>query len=708
MILLHNPKVQAHKMTKSLIAFLLIFSIFLLPSMVMAAPDAISKTAPSAKEAIEKLVEIEPEPTVGTQALGFLFDSVKLATAQGKTFINHFAALPDFGDWVQKQKDNEYLLNRWKDIGKKTLISIGIAYLAMWMLKLIFFPFRYKINKKEFHSAWSRFGTTILWLTLLVIPLIAFLGAALYMLNYQEPSKLAGFVVTTIIYALSVLQLIRVVLKFFLAGKHPNLRFIPLSTENALYLRRWIMRIANTGFIAYFITEIASTVRVPKDIISGFTNLAGLVIVFMAIIAILSRRSIIADSLRGNLSAARSAKNILEGLRLFLARSWHIWAILYLIVGYFMTMLGSNGGVFFMIKGTVGTLLTVALMRLAFYLDSRLGHKKKTDKNNSMVYRLFIKYTLGLLICIAGVIGFVASWGGDIITITSSPWGQRILGSAFSIITSTLVIVAFYELINRWIEAHLNKVDENGIIIEANTRARTLLPMLRKAALIILGVILILIVLSELGINIAPLLAGAGVLGVAIGFGSQTLVKDFLTGLFIILEDSIAVGDIVHLGSSAGVVEEMSLRTIRLRNTHGSVFIIPFSDISTIINDSKDYSFAVIDAGVAYDSDLSKVMEVMTSVCEKMQEMDKYKHDIKEDFQIMGVQTLGDSAITVRGRMKTTAGKHYGIRRQFNFLMKEAFDKAGIEIPFPVVTYVKKPEGTPPAALPSAEQPEKA
>lgn len=678
-------------MTKYLLSLLSLFALVLMPQMAMAQIDGGSDSI----NVLESIQNIEPEDTFGTQALSIALEGVKLASTQASTFIDNFAALPNIGAWAIKQYENPVTAKRWLDIAYKAVVVIGIAYIVAWSLKLLLLPLRRRINKMEFKSPFSRFGWTVWWFGLLIIPIIAFLGSALYALGYLEPTKLARYVVLTTVYALTMLQMIRVTAKFFLAGKHPSLRFLPVSTETALYMRRWVMLLTSTGFIGYFAADIAKAVWVPKDIISGFTNLIALSVIVMAVLAILGRRSYVASSIRGNLSAARPAKSIFEALRLFLARTWHMFAILYLIVGYFMTMMGSDGGLFFMIKGTVGTIVTILAMRLGFYFDAKFSFQKKTDVNASPVYKMFLKYMFGAAICLAGAAGLVASWGGDIPALLSSPWGTRISGSAFSIITTILIVVAIYELINRSIENHLNKVDEDGLPVKTNMRARTLLPMLRKAILIILGVIVTLVILSEVGVNIAPLLAGAGVLGVAIGFGSQTLVKDFLTGLFIIIEDSIAVGDIVHLGSSSGKVEEMSLRTIRLRNVHGQVHIIPFSDIGAIINDSKDFSFSVIDAGVAYDSDLSKVMEVMTSVCDKMREMPEYKDDIKDDFEIMGVQTLGDSAITVRGRMKTTAGKHYGIRRQFNYLMKSAFDESGIEIPFPVVTHIVKPEGGP-------------
>jgi small conductance mechanosensitive channel len=152
----------------------------------------------------------------------------------------------------------------------------------------------------------------------------------------------------------------------------------------------------------------------------------------------------------------------------------------------------------------------------------------------------------------------------------------------------------------------------------------------------------------------------------------------------------MAVGDIVTIGSNSGKVEDMSLRTVRLRDMEGSLHIVPFSEITTIVNASKDYSFAVIDAGVAYDSDLPQVMKVLEDVAKEMRNDPETKDLLLEDWELLGIQTLGDSSITVRGRIKTIPGERWAVRRNFQLRMKAAFDANGIEIPFPVVTQIVK------------------
>jgi small conductance mechanosensitive channel len=183
-------------------------------------------------------------------------------------------------------------------------------------------------------------------------------------------------------------------------------------------------------------------------------------------------------------------------------------------------------------------------------------------------------------------------------------------------------------------------------------------------------------------------MAGAGVIGVAIGFGSQTLVKDFLTGLFIILENTIAVGDNIKIGEHGGVVESIAIRTVRLRDANGALHIIPFSEITRLINQTKIFSFAVIDIGVAYDSNLRLAMNVMRDVGVKMTRDAAWQDVILDEPEVLGIEQLGDFSITLRCRIKTKAGKQWDVKREYMLRIKERFDIENIEIPFPTVMHI--------------------
>ena len=172
----------------------------------------------------------------------------------------------------------------------------------------------------------------------------------------------------------------------------------------------------------------------------------------------------------------------------------------------------------------------------------------------------------------------------------------------------------FWEAVNISVEHYLTEINTEGNVVERSARIRILLPLFRKVAFTVLAVMVSLIVLSELGINIGPLLAGAGVIGLAVGFGAQTLVKDVITGLFILIEDSITVGDYVDVGGHEGDVESLSIRTIRLRDPAGSVHTVPFSEVGTVLNYTKDFSNVVLNIGIAYRENVDEVMKVLVAL----------------------------------------------------------------------------------------------
>ncbi|MEQ8371366.1 MAG: mechanosensitive ion channel, partial [Alphaproteobacteria bacterium] len=213
--------------------------------------------------------------------------------------------------------------------------------------------------------------------------------------------------------------------------------------------------------------------------------------------------------------------------------------------------------------------------------------------------------------------------------------------------------------------------------------ALTLLPLIRRIMMVVLVTLAAMVTLSEMGVDIAPLLAGAGVLGLAVGFGSQTLVKDVVTGLFILLEDQISVGDVAELGGHTGVIEAISIRTVRLRDLQGIVHIVPFGEVTTVKNYTREYAYAFMEVGVAYRENTDHVIEVLKEVAEDLRQDPEHGPNILEPLEVMGVDRFDDSAVIIRVRFKAVAMTQWGIRREYNRRMKLRFDRDGIEIPFP-------------------------
>lgn len=217
-------------------------------------------------------------------------------------------------------------------------------------------------------------------------------------------------------------------------------------------------------------------------------------------------------------------------------------------------------------------------------------------------------------------------------------------------------------------------------------RLDTLERVFRYVAAVIITLVGGMLVLSAVGISIAPILATAGVLGIAIGFGAQSLVKDYFNGFFLLLENQVRQGDVVEVAGKGGLVEEMTLRYIRLRDYEGSVHYIPNGTIDSVTNRSRGFAFALLDIGVAYREDVDEVYAVMREVAAGMRSDPELGEKIVEDLEIAGVDKWADSAVVIRCRFKVMPLEQWTVRRAFLYRLKKAFDAAGIEIPYPHLT----------------------
>ena len=217
-------------------------------------------------------------------------------------------------------------------------------------------------------------------------------------------------------------------------------------------------------------------------------------------------------------------------------------------------------------------------------------------------------------------------------------------------------------------------------------RAETLGRVFRYIASVIVVLIAATLILSELGIAVAPILGAAGVVGVAVGFGAQSLVKDYFAGFFILLENQIRQGDVVGIADKAGLVEEVTLRYVRLRDYDGNVHIVSNGLITTVTNMSRGFAQSVVDVGIAYREDTDQAVEVMRETGAQLRADPVFGAKILEDLEIAGVDKWDDSAVILRCRFKVQPLEQWGVRREFLRRLKKAFDARGIEIPFPHLT----------------------
>jgi small conductance mechanosensitive channel len=230
---------------------------------------------------------------------------------------------------------------------------------------------------------------------------------------------------------------------------------------------------------------------------------------------------------------------------------------------------------------------------------------------------------------------------------------------------------------------------------EAVRRAETLGRVARYLTAVVVWLVAGTLVLSELGVSVAPILGAAGVVGLAVGFGAQSLVKDFFTGFFLLLENQIRQGDVVKLGEHAGLVEDVTLRYVQLRDYDGHVHFVPNGSITSVVNMSRGHAQAVVDVGVAYSADLDQAMRVMREVAAALRQDPEHAPRILDDIEIAGVERWDDSAVVLRARLRVAPLEQWTVRREYLRRLKQAFDRAGIEIPFPQMTVHLPARGRP-------------
>jgi small conductance mechanosensitive channel len=240
--------------------------------------------------------------------------------------------------------------------------------------------------------------------------------------------------------------------------------------------------------------------------------------------------------------------------------------------------------------------------------------------------------------------------------------------------------------------------EKDGIVTAQEQRTRTLLSLLRSMGRVVIWVMTLFMVLGALGLQLGPLLAGAGVVGLAVSFGAQSLVKDVISGLFILMENQFGVGDVVRLEGVSGSVERMTLRVVVLRDVHGVVHVVPNGEIKKVSNLTRGWARVVLDVAVAYKEDPDRVMAVMLDEGRRLYEDPQWRPLMLDEVQVPGIESFGEAGVTIRLLAKTLPLKQWEVARELRRRLKLRFDQEGIEVPFPSQTMYWG-EGQSPAEL---------
>jgi small-conductance mechanosensitive channel len=563
-------------------------------------------------------------------------------------------------------------------------------------------------------SAWNLLKRVPLVIARLLLELVPVLGIVLIghliaasSLGGQTGSRL---IILAVVDSYAVCAALLCLARMLLSPHAARLRLFHLRDTTAAYLMYWSRRLILIAVFGYVIGEVGLLLGLSDIAHEALQKGIGFVLhLCLAIMVIQKRRAV-----RRRLCAPPEATGLVAGLRNRLARVWHWIALFFLIGGWLIWAVEVPHGYAAIIHYFIVTALVLIGARLMLLVLLGVVDKIMRPVPDSVgfypgmqtrlvVYHPVVTGALRMTIYLLCILGLLQLYGlNTFLWLVESALGLRILSASGTLLVTIVLAFAAWEAINGGVQQHLDRLQREAQLAKS-ARLRTLLPLLRTTVLITIAIIAGLMILGEIGINIAPLLAGAGIIGVAIGFGSQKLVQDLITGIFLLLENAMQVGDNVTVAGLSGSVEALSVRTIRLRAGDGSVHIIPFSSVTSVTNVNRGLGNAAVTVSVAYDEDTDRVADELKAIVAGMRDDADLSSKMLSDFQLWGVDKVDGASVTVVGQVVCTDSGRWAVQREFNRRMKRRFQELGIRIFNPVQTITLNA-----AAVPEVQsQPEK-
>lgn len=553
-------------------------------------------------------------------------------------------------------------------------LGFGAEKLYWWGAK----GFRNRMITTNLRSARDRFRAASYRLVYGLGVVLAFaigsIGAFL-LLDWQP---LLQYIVLSYLQVILIIRIVLVLGRFFLAPGAERFRLVPMTTEAARFWFIWSGLIAGWFFFVQHSLRILAELGVDRHAALSIGIPSGLVLLGLAIYTVW----------------ASPSKDGRVGVR----RSHRIgpWLIsLYLVLVWLMLFTGSVKPFYI---GVVLLLLSIAIRGVNQAVGNLLRPTAEAvgEEQVSPLISVSLERGLRATLLIGGAFIIATLLGIDLSNLTGQDTlPMRLLRGAINAAIVVLLADFCWHLLRSWIDqqvvtanAHAGSAHGVADTPEARryARLRTLFPILKNVLFVVIIVLTGMIALSAMGFEIGPLIAGAGVVGVAVGFGAQTLVKDIISGIFFLIDDAFRVGEYIESGSIRGTVESFSLRSIRLRHHRGALHTIPFGSIEKITNYSRDWVIDKMTVSVTYDTDLALVKKVIKDIGKQLQADPEFTPHILETLKMQGVEQFGDFAIQIRMKMMTKPGEQFVIRRRAYAMIKDAFDANGINFAFPTVT----------------------
>jgi small-conductance mechanosensitive channel len=466
-----------------------------------------------------------------------------------------------------------------------------------------------------------------------------------------------------------------------------------MRAETAAYIEIWARRIVTVAVAGIAFANVALLLGLHRTGYAAVLRLVMLVVHLFIVVIILQCRRQVAQAIcapAGREGAAARLRNRVAGL-------WHYFAIALDLALWAVWALNIRNGYSLLLQYFVGTIAVAMITRLAtivvlslidrgFRISPEILQRFPGLEARANRYLPLLRTIVSAVIAFIGLVALLEVWGVDaVVWFYGGQIGSRLLSALVTIGIAALAAGVIWEAANALLERQITALSRDGHYARA-ARLRTFQPMLRTALLCLIVAVVGLTALSEIGVNVAPLLAGAGVVGIAIGFGSQKLVQDLITGLFLLLENTVQVGDNVTVSGLSGTVENVSIRTIRLRAGDGAVHIVPFSAVTTLTNASRGVGNAAVSVNVSYKEDTDRAGQILKDIVAEMRREGEYRNAIRGDLELWGVDKVDGTMATLVGQIRCTEAGRWPVQREFNRRMKRRFQECGIEIASPAQT----------------------
>ncbi|WP_143535672.1 mechanosensitive ion channel domain-containing protein [Roseisalinus antarcticus] len=730
------------------IARALAIALFLLAATAGFAQDATAPAEPAAQSQTERLLDILRDDAARTALIAELERASPDTLSQAEPAAEEQIAEVSFGrrlalltesaaengaDWLQRtwrglaRSPQMFTSLGQEELGvlvealRELLVVIAITVAVFVILRRLMVPIFRRMGDRASDSAFVR--TVLLFsgsvgFDILIVMMTWGIGYAIAILALGDFGDI-GIRQTLYLNAFLIVELIKVAFRAVLAPSSAGLRPVPLTDEAA----RGLYRSSNLviSLLGYGQLLVVPVINANASFLAGRAASALILLValiYLVLLVIRKRRPVSAwlmglvappgpvpmpgeDGAPPAMAAPRRRPS--PGLQT-LAQSWHWLAFAYLGTMLLIVLTRPADALYAAVFASVqialalvvASVISSAISRaiahgvtLPAHVTSRLPLLER--RLNGLVPAALIAARLAIVAALTlfalDVLGLVpvAEW-------IRSEAGLQVSGATASVLLILAINLAVFLALTSWVDYRLNP--DFGKVPTA--REQTLLTLLRNAATIVLAVLTLMICLSEIGLNIGPLLASAGVLGLAIGFGAQKMVQDIITGVFIQFENAVNVGDVITVAGTTGVVEKLTVRSVSLRDLNGVFHIIPFSSVDMVSNFTRDYGFFVADMGVAYREDTTEAKQAMFDAFDELMADPEQSPHVLGAFEWFGLNSFGASEVVLRARIKTLPGKQWGVGRAYNEIVKRTFDERGIEIPFPhqTVFFGERKDGT--------------